>query len=438
MTPRGDIRRWLPLAALAAALLCGATRADDEKAKTNDKDTVKSDQDLKKEALALNDLTGLTTLDGQMQKMLEDPQGSKKLLSVALAMTKEKHQPFNRNASILLARVGEQLKEVEPSAAFYRINIEQNKALASEKSQAMGYLGLIEMYARYNKYKESEKVCQEFLDLNVEEDSLLDRLRPRVEEHQARMLYLLRKYEPALRKVDKLIGEDPTDWELRGLKASILREMEKFEEAAKVYLDVIDRAKRDKRLPAPQRKRAVERYRYLLSGVYTDLDKIDKATEQLKALLADNPDHPTYNNDLGYIWADRGMNLEEAEKMIRKALDEDRKRQTDARNKLLKENPKAKVDEVKDNAAYLDSLGWVLFKRDKIKEAKPYLLEAVKDAEGQHTEIFDHLGDVHWALGEKAEALAAWRKGLEAATPSRRDQKRKVEVERKLKMYEGK
>jgi predicted negative regulator of RcsB-dependent stress response len=98
-----------------------------------------------------------------------------------------------------------------------------------------------------------------------------------------------------------------------------------------------------------------------------------------------------------------------------------------------KANPDLKPEDQKDNAAYLDSLGWVLFKQGKAKEAKPYLLDAIKQKDGQHLEILDHLGDVHLALGEKAEALAAWKKGLEAATDGKRDQKRKAEVQKKIK-----
>ena len=48
------------------------------------------------------------------------------------------------------------------------------------------------------------------------------------------------------------------------------------------------------------------------------------------------------NNDLGYLYAEQGKNLEKAETMIRKAV----------------------ADEP-ENSAYLDSLGWVLFKRGK-------------------------------------------------------------------------
>ena len=112
--------------------------------------------------------------------------------------------------------------------------------------------------------------------------------------------------------------------------------------------------------------------------------------------------------------------------MIRKAIDEDRK--------LRKKDKELRPEEDKDNAAYLDSLGWVLFKKKKYKEAKEELLKAVQDKKsGQHIEIYDHLGDVCMELGEKDQAIAAWKKGLESATSSKRDQKRKAEVEKKMK-----
>src|SRR5262249_4259790 len=146
--------------------------------------------------------------------------------------------------------------------------------------------------------------------------------------------------------------------------------------------------------------------RYALSSVYVDAKKVDKAAEQLKELLKTDPDNPGYNNDLGYIWADHDMNLTESEKLIRKAIDDDKKNRAKA-------NPDLKPDEIKANASYLDSLGWVLYKQKKYKEALPPLEEAVKDEEGQNIEIFDHLAEVHKALGDKKAAVEAWTKGLE-------------------------
>jgi len=96
-----------------------------------------------------------------------------------------------------------------------------------------------------------------------------------------------------------------------------------------------------------------------------------------------------------------------------------------------------KPDDDRDNSAYLDSLAWVYFKQKKFEEAKKLLLEAVKDEEGRHIEILDHLADVHEALGEKQNALKVWKEGLEVVTPSKRDQDKKSEVEKKIKRLTG-
>ena len=76
---------------------------------------------------------------------------------------------------------------------------------------------------------------------------------------------------------------------------------------------------------------------YILSGVYVDVKRIDKAGEHLQFLLKKYPSEAKYNNDLGYIWADHNMHLDEAEAMIRKALDEDRKQRRKANPQLAGE-----------------------------------------------------------------------------------------------------
>jgi tetratricopeptide (TPR) repeat protein len=381
---------------------------------------------LRQKALELNHITGAAPMRGKLQALIDDEGGTKKLLAVAAKMIKEKPQPFNRNATFLLALAAENFKDVQTSAAFYRLNALQSLRLFSERGMAQAYLGLIQLYSDNKKFAQSEKVCREFLAIEGEEDDALERLRPLV---MRRMILAIAKQgsaEKAMKLVDELVKAEPRNWLHRALKAQILRETDKLDESAKVYLDVIDRVQKDDRVPKEEKQDYVDEYRYILSGVYSDLNRIDKAAEQLKALLAREPNNPTYNNDLGFIWADRGMNLGAAEKLIRKAIEEDRKQRRGAK-------PPLRPEEDRDNSAYLDSLGWVLFKQGKAKEAKPYLLQAVKEKDGRHIEIYDHLADVHMALGEKTEAVAAWKKGLESTTPRKRDQKRKAEVEKKLK-----
>jgi tetratricopeptide (TPR) repeat protein len=180
------------------------------------------------------------------------------------------------------------------------------------------------------------------------------------------------------------------------------------------------------------KKALVERCRYVLSGVLTDLNQIEKAAGELQTLLKANPENPTYNNDLGYIWADHDMNLDESEKLIRKALELEK-----TEREKLKEAGVLDPEDDRDNPAYLDSLGWVLFKKKQYPEAKKQLLEASKTPDGQHVEILGHLGDVHMALGEKAEAIAAWKKALEVENQGRRDTSRKEIVRKKLEKEQG-
>jgi tetratricopeptide (TPR) repeat protein len=404
-------------AVLALAMLASPARAAGE------------DAELRRKALALNDVTGTDPMKGQLHVLIADPAGTKKLLAVALRMVKEKNQPLAHNATFILARAAHELKELETSQTFYELSAKQSIKLQSVQHLSMALGGLIELFYENKKYDECARMCQEFLQ--VQGDPTVDRLKVRVVERMIQAIAKQDKVDEALKLVDNLVKAEKEDgWWALSLKGWVLHEAGKYEDSAKTYEQVVERVTKDKTLKKDEMEEEVERFRYILSGVYIDMKRVDKASDVLKNLLAQKPDDPTYNNDLGYIWADHDMNLNEAEKLIRKAIDEDRKQR--------RKDPDLRPDEDKDNAAYLDSLGWVLYKQKKYKEAKPYLLQAIKDEDGQHLEIYDHLADVHLALGEKTDAIAAWKKGLDVARSSKREQQRKTEVEKKLKAVEAK
>lgn len=383
------------------------------------------DQTQREKLLALNNLTGSDAMAGQLKAMLADSDGTKKLLEAALQMTKAKEQPFNYNAAYVLGRAAQELKHVDTCEVFYKICTEEATKLRSGQKLAESFGGLIDLYFENKKFDKTEKLCREFLELKG--DDTVNRLKPAVMERMIQSMTKQNKIEEALKLVDTLVKAEEADkgwWSLQ-LKAWVLREGNRHEDAAKTYEQVLERLEQEKTLKPEQKARYVERNRYILSGVYVDMNKIDKAAEQLQILLKEKPDDPTYNNDLGYIWADHDMNLAESEKLVRKALEEDRKRR--------KADKDLRPEDDKDNAAYLDSMGWVLYKQKKYKEARKYLEDAIKDPEGRHIEIYDHLGDVLKALGMKTEAADAWKKGVEVAGTSKREQKKKEEVEKKLK-----
>jgi tetratricopeptide (TPR) repeat protein len=94
-------------------------------------------------------------------------------------------------------------------------------------------------------------------------------------------------------------------------------------------------------------------------------------------------------NYMGYMWAEHGLKLDQAKVLIEKAV---------------KAEPK--------NAAYLDSLGWVLFKLNQPKEALGHILKAVELSEEPDPTLLDHLGDVYAALNQPDKAREAWKKSV--------------------------
>lgn len=411
---------WIVVMLASASLTAPARAAGD------------NEDALRKKVLAFNDLTGDDPIKGQIKELADDAAGSKKLVSFALKMSKEKPQPFNYNAAYVLARTAQELDDLESCQAFYRVCAAEALKLKSGQKLATAYGGLIDVLFANKKYDESEKVCKEFLEMEEDDGGRIRVLKNAVLRRMIQAIAKQGKAEQAIKLADNYVEKRKDNWLAYELKGWVLRELGRYDESAKTYEEVLDRIANDKNLEKEEKAEFTESCRYILSGIYVDMKKIDKAADHLKAILADKPNDPTYNNDLGYIWADHGMNLDEAEKMIRKAIEEDRK----ARKKA---NPDLKPEDDKDNAAYLDSLGWVLFKQMKYKEAKEPLLKAIQDKKnGQHIEIYDHLADVHLALGEKAEALAIWKKSLDLAGTSKRELERKAKVEKKIKDNEDK
>ncbi len=444
------------------------------------------DDDLRERLLALNSITGDETVDGQVRALAKDPAATKKLLNAALPMAKEKEQPFNFNAAYILGQVALELKEHGTSQVFFRVCLEQAAKLGSSRKLVQGLAGLernIDALFTDKKYEESAKLSQELLE-TLEKQKISQEVREEFLRHWIRALTKGGRADEADKMLENLLKVRGQNWRNVELRAWYFRDTGRLNDAAKTYEEVIQLLDKDRdgdwvvrgdriarlhmtlgqvyfnlkeadksnnhikksaevyedllkqilgsdQIEDPERGRLVEQIRYLLSGIYVDMKNVDQAIEYLKQLVADHPDNPTYNNDLGYIMADNDKgSLDEAEKLIRRALEEDRKRRRD-------DDANINAEDDKDNAAYLDSLGWVLFKKKQYPEAKKFLLKAVEDPkDGQHTEIYDHLADVHLALGEKDAAIAAWKKGLEVVRDFPREQIRKEQVEKKLREHQ--
>jgi tetratricopeptide (TPR) repeat protein len=121
---------------------------------------------------------------------------------------------------------------------------------------------------------------------------------------------------------------------------------------------------------------------------------VRESVRNFESLLKQRPEDASLLNALGYSLADRNQKLPRAEQLIRKAL---------------AASP--------DNPAFLDSLGWVLFRRGDIPGGLPYLERAYRvypDAE-----IASHWGELLWVSGKQSEARALWARALARAPESK-------------------
>jgi tetratricopeptide (TPR) repeat protein len=175
---------------------------------------------------------------------------------------------------------------------------------------------------------------------------------------------------------------------------------------------------------------AAHEVRYLLSHVYSSAGNYPKAEEQLQLILKADPANAPACNDLGYLWADRGKNLEDAERLVRKALELDREQR--------KARPGLEPEADRDNAAYVDSLGWVLYRRGRLDEARAELERAVALPDGDDPVLWDHLGEVYHRLGHTALARAAWERSLRLYQQERRRDRdqRYQELREKMKQLQ--
>ncbi len=133
------------------------------------------------------------------------------------------------------------------------------------------------------------------------------------------------------------------------------------------------------------------------SRVLDDDKYFERAGETFVRLIEMKPEDAYALNYLGYMYAERGIHLEEAVVLL---------------NKAVALEP--------ENGAFFDSLGWAHYRLGHLEQAEHYLQKALEqvtheasDHEEEQAVILDHAGDVARALGKDREAAEHWRKALD-------------------------
>ena len=193
----------------------------------------------------------------------------------------------------------------------------------------------------------------------------------------------LNKGSEALATLDKARQKFPQSFAMEFYTALAYSRQKLYAEALKHFVaaEVIGKATDPSQLN--------EGFYFELGATYERKGDYDQAEKYFEKSLGLAPNFAGAMNYLGYMWAEHGLKLEKARELIEKAV---------------KAEPK--------NAAYLDSMAWVLFKLNQPAEALPYALKAAELSEQPDATVCDHIGDIYAALKQPEKAREFWRKSL--------------------------
>jgi tetratricopeptide (TPR) repeat protein len=126
-----------------------------------------------------------------------------------------------------------------------------------------------------------------------------------------------------------------------------------------------------------------------LANAYDSLQEYERSDSLYRASLKLDPENSTILNNYAYSLSQREMRLEEALEMAERALESE-----------------------PENGAFLDTVGWIYYKKQEYGKALDYIQKSISVRTGS-AEVFEHLGDVYSRLGRTDEARKAWESALE-------------------------
>ncbi|MEX0726302.1 MAG: tetratricopeptide repeat protein, partial [Planctomycetaceae bacterium] len=323
---------------------------------------------------AIQSREGQELLQSELAEIVKDSAMLDSLFQAGLDAARAEEPSLDFGGSLILAELASEAKRTENAIEFYRYAIQARSDRAAVLYEKLGnYLLQAEEYA------EAAKVFQEALN-----DPSLSSVRTSFQYQLSRALEMNGQTEEALAAILAAQKDIPDHPLLKFQEGWIHYHARQWDQAIPIFEKVISQF--------PDQKQYIRPAQMSLSNIFVQQGDLRKGEEVLEKIYAEEPDDPSVNNDLGYLYADQGKNLEQAEQMIRKAVASD-----------------------PDNAAYLDSLGWVLFKLGKYDEAFAHLEKAASLPGGGDATIWEHLGDCQSKLGKEEEAKTSWQKALDDA-----------------------
>lgn len=276
----------------------------------------------------------------------------------------------------LIGRFGTQLAELyERTGRFDEAIAVSERLVEQEPLNAVYHFRLGDLYERTGNLESAESNFQGFLVLE-----------PEVPQGYLRLAIVLNrrgKRDDALATLDEGMTQIPDSPELPYLQGILYGEAERFEDAVPALI-------RAETLALKERPDILGAEFYFRFGATLErLGRFEEAAERFRTSIRLDDSQAEAFNYLGYMFAEQDMSLDEAEQLIRRALELQ-----------------------PDNGAYIDSLGWVFFRQGRYTDALRELNRAAELIDDDPV-VYEHLGDACEKLGDPEAARRHWTRALE-------------------------
>lgn len=308
-----------------------------------------------------------------------------------------------------LGKIYELTKEMAKAESAYK------KCLELEPFSVEGLVALTDLYISTNRYKDATEqliklqqisddaqIARKLVLLQLQQGKFEDALSTLMSLKEMTIedsYYLgitytkLDRLEDALDALSDIPLTSRLGCETAMLKASILKDLGREKEAIAELSTAWDYF-------SP--KAGCKEVGYLLATELDTAGRRDEGLDIAQKILEGNPHDPIALNMVGYVWADRGINLDKAYSMIKEAL-------------------QAKPDD----PYILDSMAWVYYRQGKPDKALECLGKALKKLDTDPT-IHEHMGDILKSMGKKKKALDHYLKSSSLSKKPQDELKEKI------------
>ena len=199
------------------------------------------------------------------------------------------------------------------------------------------------------------------------------------------------KYDQVLEMMSRAQKAIPKDFRLYLLEGLVYTRIEKQEDARRALEKAYELNPKDLNTLST------------LALTYDNLHRYKDSDRIYEEALKIDPKSALLLNNYSYSLAERGVQLQRAMDMAKQAVAAD-----------------------SENAAYLDTYGWVFYRLEKYEDAASYIEKAIATGKASAV-VQEHLGDIYLKLGQREKALMQWKKALEM-DPKNESAKEKIQA----------